>query len=169
MINSDDRKQTKYFVGTEIEHTPCKGQKTLFVVGIQLIDEVIALAKQHELNHIYLGASQSFSPQDAQQWDHWDNFISALLKHNFLVSLDFDVQYAEDLHEEGWCENDNFIPIISVKLPYLKLFNYNTVVKIDDTTWGHSNSGVWSHSLHDLLDQNKYTAWREYSGDNIIK
>ena len=26
---------TRYFIGTEVEHTPAYGQKTLFVIGVQ--------------------------------------------------------------------------------------------------------------------------------------
>ena len=57
---------------------------------------------------------------------------------------------------------------ISVKLPYIKLYNYNATLKIDDTTWGHSNPGVWCHSLHDLMDRKVYTDWKDYVGDDNV-
>ena len=37
-----------YFVGTEIEHTPAFGKKTLFVVGIQDADEIIEMASNND-------------------------------------------------------------------------------------------------------------------------
>ncbi|NCX50737.1 MAG: peptide-methionine (R)-S-oxide reductase [Burkholderiaceae bacterium] len=49
-----------------------KGQKTLFVVGIKSVDEIIALAEKHNINHIYFGTSQSFHPHNPYDWDHWD-------------------------------------------------------------------------------------------------
>ena len=32
------------------------------------------------------------------------------------LSLDFDVKYADQIHEDGWCEHDTFVPMISVKI-----------------------------------------------------
>jgi len=58
--------------------------------------------------------------------------------------------------------------MISVKLPYIGLFNYNTTVKIDDTTWGNTNSGVWTHSLHSLMDRSNFTSWDKYTEDTPL-
>ena len=52
---------TKFFIGTEVEHSPAYGQKTLFVVGRQNTKEVLARAINNNCPHIYLGANQSFS------------------------------------------------------------------------------------------------------------
>ena len=49
-----------YFTGSEIEKTSAYGQKTLFVVGLQPIDEVVDVAIRQEVKHIYIGANQSF-------------------------------------------------------------------------------------------------------------
>ena len=59
--------------------------------------------------------------------------------------------------------------MISVKLPHLRQFNYNATLKIDDTTWGYSNPGVWCHSLHSLKDRSVYTDWKDYKGDEPIE
>lgn len=161
------RKATTYFVGTEVEHTAMYGEKTLFVVGVQNTDEIAALARKHQLRHIYLGTSQSFTPTD-DDWNHWNKMIKELLDSEFWVTLDFGSEYAEGVLESGWDEYNNFISMISVKLPYLKQFNYNATLKIDDTTWGHSNPGVWCHSLHDLMDRRVYTDWKDYVGDENV-
>jgi hypothetical protein len=58
--------------------------------------------------------------------------------------------------------------MISVKIPNIRLFNYNTTVKIDDKTWGFSNSGVWTHQLHSLMANEKYTYWDQYTEDTDI-
>ena len=39
-INTQNRQQVDYFVGTEVENTIMKGEKTLFVVGIKPVDEI---------------------------------------------------------------------------------------------------------------------------------
>jgi hypothetical protein len=33
-------KTVKFFTGTEVEHTPAYGKKTLFVVGLQPVSEI---------------------------------------------------------------------------------------------------------------------------------
>ena len=35
---------TKFFIGTEVEHSPAHGQRTLFVVGLQPKEEILARA-----------------------------------------------------------------------------------------------------------------------------
>ena len=162
-IDTQGRQDVDYFIGVEVEHTPMKGERTLFVVGVKPVDEIAS--KVYNLKHIYLGTSQSFRPETYEDWRSWDEMIMGLLKLGYWVTLDFDVKHADTIHEEGWCEHNNFIPMISVKLPYISLYNYNAVLKIDDTTWGHSNPGVWCHYLHNLKSRSAYTDWREYEGD----
>ena len=41
----------------------------------------------------------------------------------------------EDVLEEGWNEKNNFISMISVKMPYVNQLNYNACIKIDDMIW----------------------------------
>lgn len=169
MLDTDKRQDVIYFIGTEIENTAMKGKTTLFVVGIRPAEEIIAKAIDAGIQHIYFGTSQSFNPKDAGEWGDWHEMIYPLLKNNFWVTLDYDVKYAADIHEEVWHEFTTFIPMISVKIPYIGLNNYNTTLKIDDSTWGKTNPGVWSHPLNELMTRNKFTAWHEYVGDTEIK
>ena len=52
-------------------------------------------------------------------------------------------------------------------IPYIKQWNYNTMVKIDDRGFKETNPGVWCHSLHDLMDREKFTDWNKYGNDKI--
>ena len=160
---------TKFFVGTEVEHRPAYGQRTLFVVGLQPKEEILARALNNNCPHIYLGANQSFAPKDSD-WDHWNVLITDLLRDGIWLTLDFDSEYAKHpwFHDNGWCEFDNFIPMISVKVPHIRLFNYNATVKVDDTGFKESNPGVWCHRLHDLMDRSKFTDWSKYTKDEVI-
>lgn len=166
-----------FFVGTEIERTPAYGQRTLFVVDIQSPIAIVDYANKHDCKHIFVGANQCFDPSatmskysldlhDAMQ--KWDAMIKPLLKLDYLVTLDFDVKHCVAVLESGWCEYDNFIPQISVKIPYIKQFNYNTMLKIDDSDFKASNPGVWCHSLHDLMSRDRFTLWQEYGKDQPI-
>lgn len=165
-IGTEGRQQVDYFIGTEVENTPMKGERTLFVVGVKPVDEIIS--KVNNLDHIYLGTSQSFTPSSLEDWRAWSKMINGLLDSGYWVTLDFDVKYADEIHEMGFTENNRFIPMISVKLPYINLYNYNAVLKIDDNTWGDTNPGVWCHYLHDLMRRDAYTDWKEYEGDTPV-
>lgn len=169
-LNTEERKDVVFFTGVEVEHTACYGMFTLFVVDTPPLEDIIALAKKENVSQIYFGTSQSFNPKNENDWRTWSDRILGCLQEGFWVTLDFDVSYADHewFHDNCWCENDKFVPMISVKMPYINLFNYNATVKIDDKTWGFSNPGVWTHQLHDLMPKDKFTRWDQYTDDNVI-
>jgi len=171
-LDTLQRQNVTYFTGFEVEHTICYGKFTLFVVDNPPIDEILEEAKKFKVEHIYFGTSQSFpniGVNDAEEWNKWEQTIKACLDADYWCTLDLDVKQAEGLIESGLCEYDRFVPMISVKLPYIKQFNYNTTLKIDDLTWGKTNPGVWTHQLHDLMSKDKYTYWDQYTKDTEIK
>jgi hypothetical protein len=168
-LNTKDRQNVIYFTGYEVEHTVCHGMKTLFVVGTPPLEEILQQANRDiDITHIYFGTSQSFNPQGYDDWKTWGNLVMGCLNEEYWVTLDFDVKYAEEIHEDGWCENNRFVPMISVKLPYIKLYNYNATLKIDDRTWGATNPGVWTHPLHELMSKDNYTHWDQYTQDTPV-
>jgi hypothetical protein len=156
-----------FFTGVEIEHTPAYGLKTLFVNGVQPVED-IALNLQG-CEHIFFGANHSFNPQSYEEHKAWENMILFFLEKEYLCSLDIPINQVEEFHESGYCEYNNFIPQIRVPIPYVKLWNYNTMLKIDDKDFKATNPGVWSHSLHTLMDRSKFTDWSQYKNDEIVK
>jgi hypothetical protein len=159
------------FTGIEIEHTPAYGKKTLFVVGIHSSDELTAIAIKNNCDHIYIGANHSYTPTDYDEVIRWEGMIMDLLKKEFWITLDIDYnsyEWSEDMMVDLCCY-DKFIPMISVKLPYITNLNYNTCVKIDDSDFKATNPGVWVHHLHDLMDRKKFTDWSKYGKDEIIR
>ena len=60
-LNTEERQQVTYFTGKEVEQTPNFGMDTLFVVGVQPVDEIAKRADERNITHIYLGTSQSSS------------------------------------------------------------------------------------------------------------
>ena len=167
-LNTDARQQVDYFIGTEVENTAMKGEKTLFVVGIKPVDEITALCEEYSVRHIYFGTSQSFHPASPYDWNDWDAMIKPLLIKDFWVTLDFGDEYCRDIHEQSWCEYNTFIPMISVKIPYIEQLGYNACLKIDDKDFDASNPGVWVHKVHDLKDRAVFTDWSKYTTDTII-
>ena len=165
--SSSDVTGVTYFIGNEIEHTLAFGKKTLFVVGIQDADEIIEMAVKNNVEHIYLGANQSFEitgehGTDAEQAG-WDLMVNLCIGAGYLVTLDFDLEDLEWVQESGYSENNNFIPMISVKVPYIEQLGYNANIKIDDVdfnatnnpnlycinvddaAWATTNQYFWSH------------------------
>jgi hypothetical protein len=165
--------QVAMFVGTEVEHTPAHGTKTLFVVGVQDNNEIIAAANEHQVEHIYFGANQSFpliETNDYKQWSPWESMIEHALDQGFYCTLDIPVVCVEGLLESGLCEYNSFIPMISVKLPYIQQLGYNATIKLDDKDFEATNPGVWCHSLHTLMKRDMiFTPWSKYTKDKVIK
>jgi hypothetical protein len=173
--NSSDT--VTFFIGTEVEKTPAFGLKTLFVVGTPPTKEIITLLDDPYLSigalvkHIYFGANMSFPKIDPDDidWNQWETMIIPFLKKGYLCTLDVDITCVEGLAESSLVEYPNFIPMISAKIPYLRLLGYNTVLKIDDKSFNRSNPGVWCHSLHDLTNRSNFTGWDKYTQDEVIK
>lgn len=156
-----------FFTGVEIEHTPAFGKKTLFVTGIQTYESISLNLQGCE--HIFFGANHSFNPTNWQEWHDWEEMIEFFLQKDYLCSLDIPLSAVEQFNDGGLNGYNNFIPQIRVPIPYVKLWNYNTMLKIDDKDFNATNPGVWSHSLHNLMDRNNFTDWSQYKNDKVIK
>jgi hypothetical protein len=167
MIRKDHDDSVKFFIGTEVEHTPALGKKTLFVVGVQSVDHIAA--KMAGCEHIFFGANHSFDPQDNLDWARWEGMIGYFLEKGYLCSLDIPITAVEQFNDSGLCEYRNFIPQIRVSIPYTKLWNYNTMLKIDDVDFDATNPGVWCHSLHSLMSRDTFTDWDQYNKDEVVK
>lgn len=169
-MNREGHTNVKFFTGTEVEHTPAFGKKTLFVVGLQSVTDVQDhLAK---CEHIYFGANMSFPfsirTNDSVFWTPWEQMIQHFLDQGYQCTLDINVSQVEGLLESGLCEHNNFIPMISVKIPYIRQLGYNATVKIDDKDFAATNPGVWCHSLHTLQKRSVFTDWSKYTKDTIL-
>jgi hypothetical protein len=80
-MNREGHEEVKFFTGIEVEHTPALGKKTLFVVGVQRVDDIAANIQGCE--HIYFGANQSFPKIDTNdyvKWTQWENMILPFLQ-----------------------------------------------------------------------------------------
>jgi len=156
-----------FFIGNEVEHTPAYGMRTLFVTGLQPVEHIAANLQGCE--HIFFGANHSFNPSGYDEHKAWEDMILFFLDKDYLCSLDIPLNQVEEFNDGGLNERDNFIPQIRVPIPYIKLWNYNTMLKIDDKDFKATNPGVWSHSLHTLMDRSKFTDWSQYKNDEIVK
>ena len=180
MMIRDGHDDVRFFLGDEVEHTPAYGMRTLFVVGVQSVDDIRTcindaaadyLDSAKHIQHIYFGANQSFpNPpvNDFHSWNSWEDMICPFLEAGMMCTLDLDVKAVEGLLESPMIEYHHFIPMISVKLPYIKLLGYNATIKLDDRDFAATNPGVWCHSLHTLQNREVFTPWSKYTKDKVI-
>lgn len=162
----------RFFVGTEVEHTPVYGHRTLFVVGVQPVTDILHWAEHQECDHIYFGANQSFpnpANDDFTTWNLWELMIQPLLVKGHWCTLDVDVRCVPGLTDSMLVEYSRFIPMISVKMPHVRQLGYNAVLKIDDVDFEATNPGVWCHSLHNLQTRAQFTDWSQYTKDATIQ
>jgi len=157
----------QFFIGTEVEHTPAFGLQTLFVTGVHSVEEIEANLQGYR--HIFFGANHSYNPIGYDEHKQWEDMILYFLEKDYLCSLDIPLNQVEEFNDSGLNDYNNFIPQIRIPLPYIKLWNYNTMIKIDDKDFNATNPGVWSHSLHTLMDRSKFTDWNQYKNDKVIK
>ena len=166
---SGKHENINFFTGIEVEKTPAYRLKTLFVRGIQPCVDIPHWYHSEDREHIFFGANHSFWADNHLEWEKWENMIKEFLEANKLCSLDIPLDNVEIFNDCSFNEYDNFIPQIRVPIPYAKLWNYNTMIKIDDKSFNATNPGVWCHSLHNLMDRNKFTDWGKYSLDKVLE
>lgn len=177
-MNREGHENVDLFIGHEVEHTPAYGQKTLFVVGLQDTNKILEILNDHRtyidperhITHVYFGANMSFPNLlvNDYRWHDWEAMIKAVLDAGYTCTLDIDVACVEGLAESGLCDYNNFIPMVSVKMPYIRQLNYNATLKIDDKDFAASNPGVWCHSIHTLQKRSVFTDWSKYTKDKSI-
>ena len=166
-----------FFFGREVEHTPAYGMDTLFVTDVQPTDAIDSILNDQNsyidtskhIKHIFFGANHSFNPSGYEEHKEWEDMITHFLEKGYWCSLDIPLNQVEEFNDGGLNDFDMFIPQIRIPIPYIKLWNYNTMLKIDDKDFKATNPGVWTHSLHNLKDRSKFTSWDMYNNDTIIK
>jgi len=169
-MNREGHTDTKFFTGVEVEKTPAYGKNTLFVVGVQTVDDIAYHLQNYTsgVEHIFFGANHSFDPANNLDWQRWETIIQYFLELGYICSLDIPISAVEQFNDTGLCEYRNFVPQIRVSVPYVRLWNYNTMIKIDDRDFDATNPGVWTHSLHSLMNRETFTDWSAYEKDQTL-
>jgi hypothetical protein len=171
--NTISAKDVTFYIGKNVDTTVTKGHNTLFVIGIPDIEEVARVLTQHtdedEITHIYFGAEQSFKVSTYEDMGGWTPVIQHFLTLDYWCSLDVDLSLVNFIHETDLSSWNQFVPVVSVKMPYITDLGYNAIVKIDDTDFNQSNAGVWCHRAHDLMSYDNYTPWNSYADDRVVR
>lgn len=154
--------QAILFSGIEIEKTMFYGLKTLFVVGVQPLSDLLKFSTEEQCSHIYLGANHSATEDNVHNLIYQAKIL--IEGYQKKVTLDIDVSLYELCHTV-LLDDSSFCLIVSCKLPNIERIK-NVWVKVDDVDFRYSNSGVW---LHEAVNSSVVTSWDEYSKDKILK
>ena len=170
--NQLDPADVQFYVGISQEHTLAKGLNTLYVIGEPDIEEIVRVLTQYagvdEIKHISFGAEQSFKVTTYEAMEEWTPVIQHFLTLDYWCTLDLDLSLVNFVHETDLVSWNNFIPMLSVKMPYIADLGYNAVVKIDDVNFNQTNNGIWCHQVHDLMSYASYTNWTAYEDDTVV-
>jgi hypothetical protein len=166
-----DPKDIKFLVNTYQEHTLAYGKQTLTIFGepdLEDIARVIAQYDDKDIEHLHFGAERSFACTTLDAMEEWIAVITHFLTLDYWVTLEVDVSLVNLLQESQLLPWNRFIPLLSIRIPFAYEMGYNASIKIDDVQFNHSNTGIWCHQIHDLLDYNRYTCWSDYKDDIMV-
>jgi len=169
-MNRDGHNNVKFFVGSEVEHTPAYAKRTLFVVGIQDAAEIEQLAREQKTPHIFLGANHSFEGEIESAKQH-EKLIHTLLDRGFWVTIEYPAHKHDVMLKvlnAGIWQCRNFVPLLRVQIPKIENSSINLTVKIDDIDFNATNPGVWCMHYRELTDSNRFTGWIDYEADSVI-
>lgn len=164
----------RFFLGLEVEKTPMYNQDTLFVVGIQPTKEILTLAQEWKVKHIYFGANMSFKISYSNSSKiHpilWERMIGETLEQDFWCTLDFDISETVLIKNMSFVDNPKFIPMMSVKNRHWSTWNNpNATIKLDDVGFKQYTDGVWCWPVNDLLSESHLTRWSDYQSDMLLE
>lgn len=153
-----------YFFGTEVEHSPYEGLKTLFVSGVMPTVEIRNLAIDNGVRQIYLAANQSYAAQALPQW-----LTQAVeLSDRMVITVDVPISELNYLASFATTlsRHTNIHIMLSVSARGLDHLP-NFTVKLDDKIPDVVNPGVWCIRKDELVPF--LTPWSAYSADTDLK
>ena len=159
------KNDVNFFIGNEVEKTIAYEKRKLFVVGIHDPHKIEKMYVDNKCEHIFFGANHSLQNHSMEEWE---DLIKYFLKQDYLCSLDIPYEYSRNFLDGPLIEYNNFIPQIRIPMPHIQQWPYNTMIKFDDIGYNQTNPGVWCHSLHELMDANKFTCWDRYKDDKEV-
>lgn len=170
-----DPLKNELFVGTEVENTPYKGQKTLFVAGDWELKEINDQLENTNVTHVYLAANQSFLTASAS---HWLRLAIAMIFKGCNVTVDLPISSlpawrsaADGLHFNE--EDREFLVshihlMLSIPASGISTVNSGITLKLDDDVTQVTNPGVWCFDLQSVLTEQNFTPWSAYADDKGI-
>jgi len=161
-LNREGHENVDFFTGIEVEKSPAYGLKTLFVVGLQPRKAIEEQLRKNKVQQIYFGTNATFDIEKC--WEFEDMILPFL--DEYKCCLDFDSAHLFWIVESKIIDHDNFLPMISLKMPQIEKLK-NATLKLDDIDFEATNPGVWCHRIENLMSWKSCTLWDEYKKDVI--
>lgn len=159
--------EVKTFIGTEIEHTPAYGLRTLFLARNDLTtDEILELCVMNECEAIYYGANRKYMHNHALQLAQIHKFLA----DGYYVTVDYQYEIHKAVKQKFstvW-SHPKFIPFCSIIFPNSEE-DTQLCFKIDDVDFNKTNPGVWSSTMKKFKEQSGFTGWDEYKSDEPLQ
>ena len=156
-----------FFVGKEVEKTKTKGKKTLFVVGMKRTAAIVRHAEANNCKHIYFGANHSFKALAGDEIVSLANQLQYFLDHDYWVTFDTSpTPRFQDIID--LLTYKKFSIVYGLRMDNVKKMKGNVIIKIDDADFKATNPGVWCWPVRDMLNEQHFTDWQEYTKDKII-
>ena len=161
-----DKGEVNLFVGKEIEHTLAHGKRTLFLARNDLTtDQILELAVANNCEHIYYGANRSYMHSHGMQLAQMMKFLD----DGYYITVDYPYAIHNEVKKKFalvW-KRPKFIPFCSIIFPNTE-DDRQVHIKIDDSDFNKTNTGVWAMSLDKAKETAGYTQWEEYKSDRPI-
>ena len=160
------REEADFILGREHRKTPAYGMQTLTLpqpYQFKIIDSV----KPEHCKHICFGPM----PKDISKTDivKWLATVRLYLNAGNWCTLEISMSHWDTVQESPLVNYPRFILLVKLPLANVDKIGYNACIVIDDTKFGGSNGGVWTHELHNLRQRQYFTRWDEYSGNKNYK
>ena len=163
-MNKDNMKD-QFFIGPAVEHTPACGKRTLFVNGLQGIEQIETAVKENKTQHVLLGHAGSL---DSSKVNQYIEQLTYLLDRGIVVTLEYPVQQHEmmlDTIPISIWQCRNFVPLLTMNIPSIQTINANLTVKVSDIRC--AEPGSWCMHFRELTDSNKFTDRAEYEFNSV--
>lgn len=90
-----------------------KGEKTLFITGIQSPVEILQRALMHGCVKVCLGFKESFKPTLVHPVNEWNFMFEELIKAEIGIDLFLHKKYTQNIELWDWAEYEKFSAIIN--------------------------------------------------------
>lgn len=168
-----DTRKVVFFVGIEQERTPAQGLKTLFVVGAPPAHDIVALAVERRVQHVFLGANHARNER-IERFDpaalDWPRLIDELLSRNLRVTVEYLPAHHDWAmqHLRPFFQRPGFCAQIAIALPDDTVDGSRLAVKIDNLAGAQASRGVWVWPLAMLRAEHRHTPFMDSPNDEVV-
>lgn len=152
------------FIGKEVEFSAAYGLSTLFVLSTEALFVKQFDFARYQVSHVYLNANHS----DPYQIDESVMYYLQSCEYVRYMTIEvFDKEQFEYIQQHA-LQFTKILIMWSVAIPNVMSIGNRVTIKLDDSTFNHSNPGVYCMSALEFITNSHETKWNEYTQDAPI-